>query len=147
MYKNLSFQKVSMDKLVVGKKYILSIYNSEIEDERTYSRTTPQMHIVTLHENGSFTVINTRQGLKKTNITIIPRPQGPFVVSTYEMVHVMNDRLLENVIQSILNDENFQFTHQEKEEPSSVVGWITEDYYEPYSVMVNWDCYDFNCEF
>ena len=63
------------------------------------------------------------------------------------MVHVMNDRLLENVIQSILNDENFQFTHQEKEEPSSVVGWITEDYYEPYSVMVNWDCYDFNCEF
>ena len=143
MFETLTFIPVSYDELEHGQKYMMSIYNVDLAEEanRPYSRDKPQMHVVVFKKNYEFDIRNSRHGLKKESIKIVPRPQGPFKVTFYKMIPWVCVKI---VLASIIGDEHFQYMPPTpKTCTPELFCWVCENYAEDVVVYNDWKKYEF----
>ena len=116
---------VPFGELVIGKKYIIELYNPK-KVEYAYSKNDPRVYVGILNMiidgKPQFNIIKVKNGLGISHLEIIPRGTDDtivvhhFVCAIYEVVPLFHHNMMVKIIREKI-DSHFTYPIDEPKEP------------------------------
>ena len=137
----LKFKCIPFSRMIIGNKYLLTVYHPKIMDMSPGSIHKPNEYVGVLVSimDGypQFHILKTKHNLSISSTRIEPREQGPFVVSIYEMSPVAcHDTMVKIIRQKV--DEYFAYPIDILPHVNTVA-WVYFKYTPDDDMFDNWN--------